>query len=80
MLGVDLLQSVINVETASGNLVHPLGPNFGSDYPIVQYVDDTFFIMLADTRQLTTLKTILQTFASSIGLKVNFAKRVSGES
>lgn len=48
MLGADLLQSVINAERDAGNLTHPLGPNFGGDYPIVQYADDTLLVLPAD--------------------------------
>lgn len=51
-----------------------LCPDFGGDYPIVQYADDTLSVMHADPRQLASLKEILQTFATSTGLKVNFNK------
>lgn len=66
--------SIINAEAASGNLVHPLGPNVGGDYPTVQYVDDTLLIMPADTEQLAIRKDLLNTFASSTRLKINFVK------
>lgn len=65
---------MINAKAASGNLGHPLGPNFGGDYPIVQYVDDTLLITPVDTGQLARRKDLLRTVASSTGLKMNFAK------
>lgn len=74
VLGADLLQSEIDAEAASGTFSHPLGPDFGGDYPIVQYDDDTLLIMPADARQLTSLKVIQQNFVASTGLKVNFRK------
>jgi hypothetical protein len=74
VLGADLLQSIINVEAPLGNLSHPLRPDFGGDFPIIQYVGDTLVILPADHSQLTHLKNVLQTFVSSTGLKVNFDK------
>jgi hypothetical protein len=74
VLGADLLQSVINAEAFLGNFSHPLGPDFGGDFPIIQYVDDTLVILPADYCQLYHLREVLQTFASSTGLKVNFDK------
>jgi hypothetical protein len=35
VLAVDLLQSVINNAASIGVLKHPLGDNFGGDYPII---------------------------------------------
>jgi hypothetical protein len=40
----------------------------------VQYVDDTLIIMPAEACQLFFLKCLLQTYASSTDLKVNFSK------
>lgn len=44
------------------------------EFPIIQYTDDTLLIMQACSRQLLCLKSILETFAQSTGLRVNFAK------
>jgi hypothetical protein len=74
VLGADLLQSVINAEALLGNFTHPLGDGFGGDFPIIQYADDTLVVLLADPVQIAHLKVVLQTLASSTGLKVNFAK------
>ena len=81
----DLLQLVINVAGNKTLINHPLGQNFGGDFSIVQHADDTLIILpqYADytliilpvgITQLSKLKEILQIFASSIGLKVNFNK------
>jgi hypothetical protein len=73
VLGADLLQSVTNAEALLGNISHPLGDDFGGDFPIVQYADVALIIMPADHVQLSHLKEVLNTFAFSTGLKVNFA-------
>jgi hypothetical protein len=44
------------------------------DFPIVQYADDTLVIMKVDARNLICLKYLLQTFAESTGLRVNYNK------
>lgn len=73
-MAADLLQSVINDAATNGILRHPLGNAFGGDYPVVQYADDTLIIMPAEEQQLLNLKEILDTYAASTGLKVNFSK------
>jgi hypothetical protein len=52
----------------------PLHLGYTSDFPIIQYADDTFLIMESCPRQLFVLKVILNTFADSTGLKVNYSK------
>jgi hypothetical protein len=47
---------------------------YSLDFPIVQYADDTLLIMEACPLHLFTLKAILNTFADSTGLKVNYLK------
>jgi hypothetical protein len=74
VLGADLLQSVINAEALLGNLSHPLGNDFGGDYPIIQYADDTLVILPVDPTQPTHLKEVLHTFALYTGLNDNFGK------
>lgn len=44
------------------------------DFPILQYADDTLIFMQGDARQLFFLKAILNSFAESTGLKVNYEK------
>lgn len=41
---------------------------------MLQYADDTLIFMKADARQLFFLKALLNSFAESTGLKVNFHK------
>jgi hypothetical protein len=45
-----------------------------SDFPIVQYVDDTLLIMPADKAQLEALKEVLNKFSCSTGLQINYGK------
>jgi len=44
------------------------------DFPIIQYADDTLLLLQADARQLICLKSLLNTFAASTGLHVNYNK------
>jgi hypothetical protein len=57
-----------------GLLRLPINVGYTSDFPIIQYVDDTLLIMETCPVQLFTLKAILNTFADSTGLKVNYNK------
>jgi hypothetical protein len=74
VIAVDLLQSIVNNAALEGLLQHPLGPNFGGDFLIIQYVDDTLLIMPAEELQLLNLKNILGAYSLSTGLKVNYSK------
>jgi len=73
VLAAEILQYVINGLKDQGILKLPI-PQPSNDFPIVQYADDTLLIMQADARQIFCLKAILNTFASSTGLAVNFSK------
>lgn len=73
MLAAEILQYIINGLKEKGILNLPI-PQPTSDFPIVQYADDTLLIMQADAKQLFCLKAILNSFASSTGLSVNFSK------
>jgi hypothetical protein len=44
------------------------------DYPIIQYVDDTLVILPACPVHLNVLKNILDTYAASTGLHINYHK------
>lgn len=74
MLAADFFQTIVNKAWNLGVLNHPLSKDFGGDYPIVQYADDTLLIMPADARTLFNLKGLLRSFIDSTGLKVNFHK------
>lgn len=73
VLAAEILQYVINCLKEKEILKLPI-PQQCSDFPIVQLADDTLLIMQADARQLFCLKAILNSFASSTGLMVNFNK------
>src|SRR6266508_748104 len=71
VLATELLQIIINRAYREGLLKTPIPQPNEIDYPIIQNADDTLIIVQADARQLFCLKALLQTFASSTGLKVN---------
>ena len=73
VLAAELLQFVINDALHQGLLSLPI-PQPNNDFPIIQYADDTILVMEADINQLSHLKDILQKFALSIGLVVNYNK------
>jgi hypothetical protein len=70
----ELPQAVINDAWRKGHINLPTGFDYGQQFPIIQYADDTLMIMLADVNQLSHLKGILEQFSTSTGLKVNFHK------
>jgi retron-type reverse transcriptase len=74
VLAADLLQSAINKAFREGLLKAPFTPDYGMDYPIVQYADDTLIIMPAEQDQVRVMKEILERYANSTGLKINFHK------
>jgi hypothetical protein len=69
-----LLQSIINSALHRGILSLPLPRGGGAEFPIVQYADGTLLFLEACPRQLILLKSLLNTFAESTGLKVNYQK------
>jgi hypothetical protein len=74
VLAADLLQSLINKAKDDGILRIPLEVGYTSDFPIVQYADDTLLIMEACPLQLVALRAILNTCSASTELKVNYSK------
>jgi hypothetical protein len=64
---------MVNNLRISGDLTPPL-PIPGTDFPIVQYADDTLLILQACPRQLLALRELLQVFAAATGLRVNYSK------
>jgi hypothetical protein len=74
VLAADVLRSIVNKARAQGllNLAIPL--QYTKDFPILQYADDTLIIMEGCGRQLFILKALLNTFADSSGVRVNFGK------
>jgi hypothetical protein len=74
VIAANLLQSILNKAKYSGLLRLPIIVDYTSDFLIIQYADDTLLIMEACPQQLFVLKALLNTFANSIGLKVNYSK------
>jgi hypothetical protein len=74
VLAADLLQSIINKAKDCGILKLPILLSCGSDFLIIQYADDTILILEACPRQLFFLKAMLNSFADSTGLHVNYNK------
>jgi hypothetical protein len=74
VLAADLLQSVVNKAMQGGLLRLPINVGCTSDFSIIQHANDTLLIMEACPQQLCVLKALLNIFADSTGLKVNYAK------
>jgi hypothetical protein len=74
VLAANMLQSIVNKAKSEGILQLPINVGYIQDFPIIQYADDTLLIMEAYSRQLLALKALINTFASSTGLKVNYTK------
>jgi hypothetical protein len=74
VLAADLLQSAINKAFHDGTLRAPFSPDYGMDFLVIQYADDSLVIMQADQDQVLVMKHILETYAQSTGLKINFHK------
>jgi hypothetical protein len=74
VLAIDLLQCLVNKAKDMGRLRVPLNVGYTSDFPIIQYADHTLLIMEACPQQLFVLKALLNTFADSTCLKVNYSK------
>jgi hypothetical protein len=72
VLAAEFLQTLLNRAKDQNLLQLPIPLNFTSDFPIIQYADDALIIMEACAKQLVFLRSLLQTFASSSGLKVNY--------
>jgi hypothetical protein len=74
VLAVDMLQSIMNSAMHRGLLNLPIPERCGSDFSIVQYGDDTLMVLEACPKQMVDLKALLNTFAESTGLRVNYHK------
>jgi hypothetical protein len=74
VLVANFLQVLINTAKHMGLLHLPIPLQSSQDFPIIQYADDTLLIMEGDPRQLFFLKTLLQNFSDSTGLRVNYTK------
>lgn len=72
----DLPHSILNKGKDVNLLKFPVPLSCSSDYPIIQYADDTLIVMEACSRQPITLKAHLHSFWESTWLKVNYSKSV----
>jgi hypothetical protein len=73
VLAAELLQYIVNDALNNNHLSMPI-PHATNDFPIVQYADDIILIVPAERDQILHLKGLLQSFAESTGLRVNFHK------
>jgi hypothetical protein len=73
VLAAELLQYVINEALQLGNLTMPITLGSGK-FLVVQYADDTILLLSADRHQILFLKNMLDQFAASTVLKVNYHK------
>lgn len=73
VLAADLLQSIVNKAHSQGILSSPI-PLPSTQFPIIQYADDTLIILKADQREILCLKALLNTFSTCSGLKINYHK------
>jgi hypothetical protein len=74
VLAVDFLQTIINRAKEMSLLTLLIDARYSTDFSIIQYTDDTLLILKACPQQLFVLKVILNTFAESTRLRVNYAK------
>jgi hypothetical protein len=74
VLAADLLQTLLNRAKNLGLLQLPIPLQSATDFPVIQYADSTLIIMEGCTRQLVFLKSLLQVYAESTGLRVNYSK------
>ena len=73
VLGSELLQVVVNKLMQDGEISLPIQTN-DPDFPILQYADDTLLVLPADLGQVLAVKSLLQKFSVSTGLKINYHK------
>jgi hypothetical protein len=62
VLAADLLQSVINSALQREILTLPQAQRCGTEFPIVQYADDTLMFLEACPKQLMALKIFVEHF------------------
>lgn len=74
VLGVELLQAILNRACQLGLISKPIRPDDESDFLVIQYANDAIILMKADQKEFFCLKALLNTFAQSTCLKINFHK------
>jgi hypothetical protein len=76
VLATDFLQFLLNKAKDQGLMNLPIHLRHNTEFSILKYANDTLIIMEGCARQLFFLKSLLQTFAISTGLKVYYSKSV----
>jgi hypothetical protein len=71
VIAADLLQSIINKVKDNGLLKLAINVGYTTNFSIIQYANDILLIMEVCPQQLYGVKSILNTFADSTGLRVN---------
>jgi hypothetical protein len=66
VLAADVLQSLVNEAMRDGLLCRPLVLQCSTNFPILQYADDTLVILQADVQQLRHLQQLLQVLEISV--------------
>jgi hypothetical protein len=74
VLATDFLQFLLNKAKDQGLMNLPIHLRHNTEFSILKYENDTLIIMEGCARQLFFLKSLLQTFAISTGLKVYYSK------
>jgi hypothetical protein len=70
----DLLQSLLNWGKSLGLLNCLIPSSSSSNFPILQYVDNTLLIMEVIQKHVLFFKSLLHTYEMTLGLRVNYAK------
>lgn len=68
------LQSMLNEALHQQLIQFPLQTVNATDFLVIQYVDDTILVLLAEERQVIQVKNLMMHFASHTGPKVNYSK------
>nr|AAK52538.1 Putative non-LTR retroelement reverse transcriptase [Oryza sativa Japonica Group]AAP51866.1 retrotransposon protein, putative, unclassified [Oryza sativa Japonica Group] len=74
VLGAELLQRIVNKACSLGLLTKSINELDERGFPIIQYADDTSILLKALQREVFCFKALLNSFAHSTGLKVNYHK------
>ena len=74
LIAIDLLLAAINDAFRQGKIDLPFPCVGMTDYPVIQYIDDSILVLPACPLQVSLIKEILTDYASLIGLKINFQK------
>lgn len=71
-----MLQSILNEAMNNNVISKPAASQPGTDFPVIQYVEDTVIIMPAYEAQIEQLHNLLMHYSVYTGLRINFDKSV----